>query len=107
MNVSSQKEGKKEKKRRKRYCKGTSDATTSPSLIVSVFMMSIDDFSVSKQLYSSFKNNWGRTDGRTDGRMDTTFYRDAWSLKKREENLVGRRLSNRRRKLEKKLWKKE
>ena len=60
-----------------KYRGGTSDATTSSSLIVSLFMMSFDDFWLSKQRFSSFKNNAGPSYGRTDGRTDMTSYRDA------------------------------
>ena len=50
-----------------KYRGGTSDATTSSSPIVPLFMMSVDDYSPSKQPYSLFENNWEWTNGPMDG----------------------------------------
>ena len=51
-----------------KYREGTSEATTSSSLIVSSIIMSFDDFQ--KRPYSSFEHDMEQTDGRTDERRD-------------------------------------
>ena len=56
--------------------RGTSDTTTSSSLIVSLIVMSFDEFLHSK---TAFEN------GRTDGLTDTTSYRDTYSNLKRNQ----------------------
>ena len=60
---------KKEKEKENKYRGGTSDATTSSSLIVS-FICHLMTFYPQKRPYSSFEDNTGHTDGRTDRRTD-------------------------------------
>ena len=52
-----------------KYRGGTSDATTSSSLIVSLFMMSFDDFLSSKTAIFVVRKKTGRTAGRTRSRI--------------------------------------
>ena len=60
------------KKWRNEHRGGASDATTSKSLIVSLFMMSFTNSSTSKQLVTSFKITW---DERIDGHDRVFTYR--------------------------------
>ena len=50
--------------------RGTSDATSLSSLIVSLIMISLTFFSPQNPPYSSFEDNMGRTEEWADGRTD-------------------------------------
>ena len=88
------------KMRQNKYRRDTSDATTSSSLIISMFMMSFDDSLPSTRpdtrhkmrlvrVRFTFEKKHG-TDRRTNGWTDTTSYRDATAqLKTLFENNTG------------------